>query len=85
MADPDTADSKTPPFDVPEILEDRGGRRRLPDRRQSTSSEHFPERRSFRHRRNGSDRRLRQHLNIRKKIERRRVFKDRYDAENLRD
>ncbi len=85
MADPETAAPGNPPFDVPEVLKDRGGRRRLPDRRQSTSSEHFPERRSFRHRRSGSDRRRRQHLNIRKKIERRRAFKERYNAENSPD
>ncbi len=85
MSDHQTADRRTPLFEVPEVLKDRGGRRRLPDRRQSTSSEHFPERRSFRHRRSGADRRRRQHLNIRKKIERRRMFKERYDAENPSD
>jgi hypothetical protein len=59
-------------------LKDRGGRRRLPDRRQFSSSEHFPERRNLRHRRNGSDRRFLQNLKMRKKIERRRVFKEKY-------
>jgi hypothetical protein len=59
-------------------LKDRGGRRSLPDRRQFSSSEHFPERRNLRHRRNGSDRRFLQNLKMRKKIERRRVFKEKY-------
>jgi hypothetical protein len=59
-------------------LKDRGGRRRLPDRRQFSSSEHFPERRNLRHRRSGSDRRFLQNLKMRKKIERRRVFKEKY-------
>jgi hypothetical protein len=59
-------------------LKDRGGRRRLPDRRQYSSSEHFPERRNLRHRRSGSDRRFLQNLKMRKKIERRRVFKEKY-------
>jgi hypothetical protein len=59
-------------------IKDRGGRRRLPDRRQFSSSEHFPERRNLRHRRSGSDRRTLQNLKMRKKIERRRVFKDKY-------
>ena len=57
---------------------DRGGRRRLPDRRQFSSSEHFPERRNLRHRRSGNDRRFLQNLKMRKKIERRRVFKEKY-------
>lgn len=82
MTDQNPADPKPPLNDDRQALKDRGGRRRLPDRRQSTSSEHFPERRSLRHRRSGSDRRRRQHLNIRKKVERRRMLKDRYDAEN---
>ena len=57
---------------------DRGGRRRLPDRRQFSSSEHFPERRNLRYRRSGNDRRFLQNLKMRKKIERRRVFKEKY-------
>ena len=57
---------------------DRGGRRRLPDRRQFSSSEHFPERRNLRHRRSDNDRRFLQNLKMRKKIERRRVFKEKY-------
>ena len=57
---------------------DRGGRRRVPDRRQFSSSDHFPERRNLRHRRSGSDRRTMQNLKRRKKIERRRMFKEKY-------
>lgn len=57
---------------------DRGGRRRLPDRRQFSSSEHFPERRNLRHRRSGADRRNLQYQKKRKRIERRRIFKDKY-------
>jgi hypothetical protein len=57
---------------------DRGGRRRVPDRRQFASSDHFPERRNLRHRRSPSDRRSMQNLKRRKKIERRRMFKDKY-------
>jgi len=57
---------------------DRGGRRRLPDRRQFSSSDHFPERRNLRHRRSGSDRRILHNLKMRKKIERRRIFKKNY-------
>ncbi len=59
-------------------MKDRGGRRRLPDRRQISWSDHFPERRNLRHRRSGSDRRTLQNLKMRKKIERRRVFKEKY-------
>ena len=36
---------------------DKGGRRRIADRRRTASSDHFPERRALRHRRNGRDRR----------------------------
>jgi hypothetical protein len=57
---------------------DRGGRRRLPDRRQFSSSDHFPERRNLRHRRSGIDRRVLLNLKMRKKIERRRMFKEKY-------
>ena len=57
---------------------DRGGRRRVPDRRQFSSSDHFPERRNLRHRRSGNDRRILLNQKMRKKIERRRMFKDRY-------
>jgi len=57
---------------------DRGGRRRLADRRQCSSSDHFPERRNLRHRRNGSDRRRLQSQKVRKKLERRQIFKEKY-------
>ena len=57
---------------------DRGGRRRLPDRRQYSSSEHFPERRNMRYRRSGTDRRNLQYQKVRKRIERRRIFNDKY-------
>lgn len=57
---------------------DRGGRRRVPDRRQFSSSDHFPERRNLRHRRSGNDRRSMLYLKRRKKIERRRMFKEKY-------
>jgi hypothetical protein len=57
---------------------DRGGRRHLPDRRQFSSSDHFPERRNLRHRRSGVDRRMLLNLKMRKKIERRRLFKKKY-------
>jgi hypothetical protein len=59
-------------------LKDRGGRRTLHDRRKFTSSDHFPERRFQRHRRSGSDRRGLQNLKMRKKLERRRAFKEKY-------
>jgi hypothetical protein len=57
---------------------DRGGRRRLPDRRQFSSSDHFPERRNLRHRRSGTDRRKLQNQKVRKKLERRKIFKEKY-------
>ena len=57
---------------------DRGGRRHLPDRRQFSSSKHFPERRYQRHRRSGSDRRNLLYQKIRKRIERRRIFNEKY-------
>jgi hypothetical protein len=57
---------------------DRGGRRRLADRRQYSSSDHFPERRNLRHRRSGNDRRTLLNLKMRKKLERRRMFKKKY-------
>ena len=57
---------------------DRGGRRRLADRRQYSSSEHFPERRNMRYRRSGTDRRNLQYQKVRKRIERRRIFNDKY-------
>ena len=57
---------------------DRGGRRRLADRRQFSSSDHFPERRNLRHRRCDNDRRFLRNLTVRKKLERRRMFKEKY-------
>jgi hypothetical protein len=57
---------------------DRGGRRLLPDRRHFSSSEHFPERRNLRYRRSGIDRRNLQYQKMRKRIERRRIFNDKY-------
>jgi hypothetical protein len=59
-------------------IKDRGGRRTLPDRRKSSSSDHFPERRFLRHRRSGSDRRRLQSVKVRKKMERRKAFKEKY-------
>ncbi|MGD2186082.1 MAG: hypothetical protein PVI71_08140 [Desulfobacterales bacterium] len=59
-------------------IKDRGGRRNLPDRRKSSSSDHFPERRGQRYRRSGSDRRSLQNLKVKKKMERRRAFKEKY-------
>jgi len=43
----------------PAVTYDRGGRRRLPDRRRFTHLPHFPERRSLRFRRSDFDRRQR--------------------------
>lgn len=57
-------------------LKDRGGRRRIPDRRKYSSSDHFPERRILRHRRGGSDRRNRQNLRIQRSKERRQAFRE---------
>ena len=62
-------------------IKDRGGRRRLPDRRQFSSSDHFPERRNLRHRRSGNDRRTLMNLKKRKKIERRRIFNEKYSKQ----
>ncbi len=61
-------------------LKDRGGRRVLPDRRRRSSSEHFPERRSHRHRRSGTDRRSLQNQKMRKRKERRQGFRDKYSG-----
>ena len=57
---------------------DRGGRRRLADRRQFSSSDHVPERRNLRHRRSDKDRRNLQNQKVRKKLERRQMFKEKY-------
>jgi hypothetical protein len=61
-------------------IKDRGGRRTVPDRRKSSPLDHFPERRSQRHRRSGSDRRSVQNLKVKKKMERRRAFKEKYSS-----
>jgi hypothetical protein len=65
------------PIDMHSI-KDRGGRRVLPDRRKSSSFDHFPERRFQRYRRSGLDRRSLQNLKMRKKMERRKAFKEKY-------
>jgi len=62
-------------------LADNGGRRRLADRRQRTSSYRFPERRWLRHRRSGTDRRTARLLRIRKGLERRDAYKTLYKSE----
>ena len=77
------AENKKPNDNVSETTDrdnsiDRGGRRRLPDRRQFSSSDHFPERRNLRHRRSGTDRRHLQNQKARKKLERRKMFKEKY-------
>jgi hypothetical protein len=59
-------------------IKDRGGRRLLPDRRKSSSFDYFPERRFLRHRRSGLDRRSLQSLKVRKRMERRKAFKEKY-------
>ncbi len=64
-------------------LKDSGGRRVLPDRRQRSSSEHFPERRSHRHRRSGVDRRSLQNQKMRKRKERRQSFREKYSNESF--
>ncbi len=62
-------------------LADKGGRRRLSDRRQRTSSYRFPERRWLRHRRSGTDRRMARLLRIRKGLERRNAYKTLYEID----
>jgi hypothetical protein len=59
-------------------IKDRGGRRSLADRRKASSPDHFPERRFLRYRRSGLDRRNLQSLKLRKKMERRKAFKEKY-------
>ena len=66
---------------VNDELTDNGGRRRVADRRQRTSSYRFPERRWLRHRRSGTDRRTARLLRIRKGLERRAAYKTLYKAE----
>jgi hypothetical protein len=59
-------------------IKDRGGRRLLPDRRKSSSFNYFPERRFQRYRRSGLDQRSLQSFKVRKKMERRKAFKEKY-------
>ncbi len=59
-----------------DILNDNGGRRSVIDRRRSSGANHFPERRSYRFRRDESDRRNPRILEvIRKGAERRQASK----------
>jgi hypothetical protein len=67
------------PIDINK-LKDRGGRRVLPDRRRRSSSEHFPERRSYRYRRSAKDRRSLLNQKIRKRNERRQAFREKYST-----
>jgi hypothetical protein len=55
MADHDHKHSKMPRTEDKGDMDDKGGRRHLPDRRRLSSSEHFPERINLRHHRNGCD------------------------------
>jgi len=58
-------------------LNDNGGRRSVIDRRRSSGANHFPERRSYRFRRNESNRRIPRNFRVIKKgTERREAFKD---------
>ena len=57
-----------------DTLNDKGGRRSITDRRRSSGANHFPERRTYRFRRNESDRRNPQIFEvIRKGAERRKA------------
>ena len=78
MADQNKQYNDITPDEHATNIKDRGGRRRLADRRNFSSSEHFPERRVLRYRRSGNDRRTLQNQKIRKKSERRRLFKEKY-------
>ena len=78
MPDKDVRNAKMTEAENTVNPKDRGGRRCLPDRRQFSSSEHFPERRNLRYRRSGIDRRNLQYQKMRKRIERRRIFSDKY-------
>jgi hypothetical protein len=78
MSDKNDQSAKMTAAEDADDIKDRGGRRRLADRRQFSSSEHFPERRNLRYRRSDNDRRKLQNQKIRKKLERRRVFKEKY-------
>jgi len=62
-----------------DTLNDNGGRRSVTDRRGSSGANYFPESRSYRFRRNASDRRTPQNFRvIIKGTERREAFKDIY-------
>ena len=62
-----------------DTLKDNGGRRSVTDRRGSYGANHFPESRSYRFRRNASDRRNPRNFRvIIKGTERREAFKDIY-------
>ena len=78
MADRNKQNNDTTPDEDTTDIKDRGGRRRLADRRKFSSSEHFPERRVLRYRRSGNDRRTIQNQKIRKRSERRRLYKEKY-------
>ncbi len=75
------SDKKSNQKDVPDkmfdALNDKGGRRSATDRRGSSGANHFPERRSYRFRRDESDRRNPRNFRVIKKgTERREAFKD---------
>ena len=75
------SDKKSNQKDVAEkmfdALNDKGGRRSVTDRRGSSGANHFPERRSYRFRRDESDRRNPRNFRVIKKgTERREAFKD---------
>jgi len=74
------SDKKTNQKDVADkmldTLNDSGGRRSVTDRRRSSGANHFPERRSYRFRRDESDRRNPRNFRVIKKgAERREAFK----------
>ena len=77
------SDKKTNQKDVADkmfdTLNDNGGRRLVTDRRGSSGANYFPESRSYRFRRNASDRRTPRNFRvIIKGTERREAFKDIY-------
>jgi hypothetical protein len=67
-----------------ETIEDKGGRRRLSDRRSRSSATHFPERRWLRHRRSGDDRRGDRQVEFEEELERRKAYKESKDEEDAR-
>ena len=76
-----SSDKKSNQKNVPDkmfdSLNDKGGRRSATDRRGSSGANHFPERRSYRFRRDESDRRNPRNFRVIKKgTERREAFKD---------